>query len=55
MFCDGGGVILYYQNLALLAIWGIEIRAGKDIWGDMGEYKICSNEFSMGNVRHIKI
>jgi hypothetical protein len=39
MFCDGGGVILYYQNLALLAIWGIEIRAGKDIWGDMGEYK----------------
>ena len=24
--------------LALLAIWGIEIRAGKDIWGDMGDY-----------------
>ena len=24
--------------LGLLAIWGIEFRAGKEIWGNMGEY-----------------
>jgi hypothetical protein len=24
--------------IALLAIWAIEIRAGKDIWADMGDY-----------------
>ena len=26
-------------KLGLLAIWGIETRPGKDIWGDMGDYR----------------
>jgi hypothetical protein len=32
LMSNGGNLV------ALLAIWGIEIRAGKDIWGDMGDY-----------------
>ena len=37
-----GTIVPYYAylslGLALPAIWAFEIRAGKDIWADMGDY-----------------